>query len=63
MGHLVPEGFCDASCGGINVALRYLTACTSPGGSGGLPTPAPLGTLLDQIRDLLKGHLSGGTPI
>ena len=61
MGVWFPPGFCDASCGGINVALDILTACTSPGVPAGC-TPAPLGTLLDTYGNYLKVTLSGGTP-
>jgi hypothetical protein len=61
MGIWFPEGFCDASCGGINVVLDVLTACTSPGVPAGC-TPAPLGTLLDTYGNYMKVTLSGGTP-
>lgn len=61
MGIWFPEGFCDASCGGINVALDILTACTAPGEPAGC-TPAPFGTLLDLYGNYLKVTLTGGTP-
>ncbi len=59
MGIWFPEGFCDASCGGINVALDILTACTSPGVPAGC-TPAPLGTLLDTYGNYPQGHAERG---
>jgi len=51
-----PPGFCDASCGGINVTLEQVPQCTATGSVG------CLNTLLDQYGDYLKITLTGGTP-